>query len=341
MQRLEGLQVLRALAAILVVFYHTFYALEYHRDPCWLCTHSSWSKSMVFGVDVFFVISGFIVSTVAERETSAVRFFLKRVWKIVPLYYAVTLVEYYWKTADGHPPRWEQVWKSLLFVRQAGGPVLIHGWTLVYEMWFYSVLFVLMLLGVRRLGWAGFVAMAVLGWWKWPLLLLFAGGCLVGELAKRVVAPEWLGAFLLLGGVFWWLGLSWQGESFGPDFNWDRALGDHLWRVKRYGVPAMMIVAGVVLPGWRQAKMPQVGVFLGDASYAIYICQQIGLVYAGMYVNQVHGMGYALLTTALCTAIGVTVHLAWERPFGQSWRRIYDLPVLRAPGLRETPGASS
>jgi peptidoglycan/LPS O-acetylase OafA/YrhL len=111
--------------------------------------------------------------------------------------------------------------------------------------------------------------------------------------------------------------------------------------VKRYGVPAMMIVAGVVLPGWRQAKMPQVGVFLGDASYAIYICQQIGLVYAGMYVNQVHGMGYALLTTALCTAIGVTVHLAWERPFGQSWRRIYDLPVLRAPGLRETPGASS
>lgn len=333
---------LRALAAILVVFYHTFYSLEYHKDPCWLCTHTAWSKSMVFGVDVFFVISGFIVSTVAERETSAVRFFLKRVWKIVPLYYAVTLVEYYWKTSDGYQPAWEQVWKSLLFVRQPGGPVLIHGWTLVYEMWFYSVLFLLMLLGVRRLGWAGFVAMSVLGWYRWPLLLLFAGGCLVGEVAKRYEAPRWLGGMLLGGGIVWWLGLSWQGEQFGPGFNWDAAFGNHMWRVQRFGGPAMMIVAGVVWPAWRRAKMPKVWVFLGDASYAIYICQQIGLVYAGMYVDRVHGIPYAVLTTLLCTAIGVTVHVAWERPFGQGWRKIYDFVLFREPGVRgETPGASS
>jgi len=87
--------------------------------------------------------------------------------------------------------------------------------------------------------------------------------------------------------------------------------------------------------------MPKLLVFLGDASYPIYICQQIGLVYAGMYVERVHGMPYAILTTLLCVAIGVTVHLAWERPFGQAWRRIYDLPFLRTAELRETPGAIS
>ncbi|MBM3759913.1 MAG: acyltransferase [Acidobacteria bacterium] len=341
MQRLEGLQVLRALAAIAVVFYHTFYALTLHKDPCWLCQNESWRKSMIFGVDVFFVISGFIVSTVAERETSPFRFLLKRVWKIVPLYYAVSLIEYQWKTQAGHQPTLEQVWRSMVFLRQPGGPVLIHGWTLVYEMWFYSATAVLLLFGFRRIGIWGCLVMLAMGLYQWPLLLLFAGGCAIGEAAKVVVAPRWLGALMLLGGLGWWTWLSWQGASFGPSFNWEAAFGNHQWRVERYALPALLVVAGTVLPSWRSAQMPKLLVFLGDASYPIYICQQIGLVYAGMYVERVHGMPYAILTTLLCVAIGVTVHLAWERPFGQAWRRIYDLPFLRTAELRETPGAIS
>ncbi len=341
MQRLEGLQVLRALAAIAVVFYHTFYALALHHDPCWLCENESWRKSMIFGVDVFFVISGFIVSSVAGRETSAGRFFLKRVWKIVPLYYVVSLIEYYWKTQNGIQPNWAQVWKSMLFLRQPGGPVLIHGWTLVYEMWFYSVLAVLMVLGFRKLGWWGFAAMLAMGLYQWPLLLLFAGGCLIGEAAKVYTAPRWMGWLMLVAGVGWWVWLSWEGSFYGTEFNWESAFGNHLWRVKRYGLPAMLVVAGTVMPAWRSAKMPEWLVFLGDASYPIYICQQIGLVYAGMYVERIHGMWYAALTTALCVSIGVFVHVAWERPFGQSWRRIYDLAPPRELGLRETPGATS
>lgn len=341
MQRLEGLQVLRALAAIAVVFYHTFYALTLHSDPCWLCQHESWRKSMIFGVDVFFVISGFIVSSVADREKSASRFLVKRIWKVVPLYYAVSLIEYYWKTQGGNQPTAEQVWRSLFFMRQPGGPVLIHGWTLVYEMWFYGVLALLILVGLRHIGWWGCAAMLVMGWYQWPLLLLFAGGCAIGEVAKLKVAPQWLGALMLAGGIGWWVWLSWEGSFYGPEFNWERAFGDHRWRVERYGLPALLVVAGTVLPAWRHAPMPRPLVFLGDASYPIYICQQIGLVYAGVYVERVHGMAYALLTTLLCTAIGVGVHLAWERPFGHAWRRLYDLPFLRTAGLRETPGATS
>lgn len=341
MQRLEGLQVLRALAAIAVVFYHTFYALEIHHDPCWLCTHESWRKSMIFGVDVFFVISGFIVSSVADRETSAFRFLLKRVWKIVPLYYAVSCIEYYWKTQAGQQPTLEQVLRSMFFIRQSGGPVLIHGWTLVYEMWFYAVLSVIILLGLRNIAWWGAAAMLLMGWYRWPLLMLFAGGCLIGELAKRWQAPRWIGFALLVAGLGWWNYLSYEGSFYAPDFNWESAFGNHKWRVERYGIPALLVVAGVVLPVWRSAPMPRWLVFLGDASYPIYICQQIGLVLAGNYVNLIHGMSYAWVTTALCVAIGIGVHLAWERPFGHAWRRVYDLPFLRTPGLRETPGATS
>jgi exopolysaccharide production protein ExoZ len=341
MQRLEGLQVLRALAAIAVVFYHTFYALNLHADPCWLCQNESWRKSMIFGVDVFFVISGFIVSSVAHRETSAGRFLLKRIWKIVPLYYAVSVIEYYWKTNAGIQPTLDQVWRSMMFMRQPGGPVLIHGWTLVYEMWFYSVMALLLLFGFRNIGWWGCAAMLAMGLYQWPLLLLFAGGCLIGETAKRFTAPAWVGGLSLAMGILWWVWLSWDGSKYVAGFNWEAAFGNHQWRVERFGVPAMLVVAGIVLPAWRHARMPSWLVFLGDASYPIYICQQIGLVWGGWYVDRIHGMSYAALTTALCVAIGIAVHLVWERPFGHSWRRLYDLPLLRTAGLRETPGAIS
>lgn len=341
MQRLEGLQVLRALAAIMVVFYHTFYALTLRQDPCWLCQNSSWRSSMVFGVDVFFVISGFIVSTVAERETNAGRFLIKRIWKIVPLYYAVSALEYWWKMNGGNEPTLTQVLKSMFFIRQSGGPVLIHGWTLVYEMWFYSAMALLILLGFRRIGWWGAAVMLVMGWYQWPLLVLFSAGCVVGELSKRWTAPAVVGALCLAAGIGWWMWLSYEGASYGPAFNWDSAFGNHAWRLKRFGVAAVLVVAGVVLPAWRNASMPRWLVFLGDASYPIYICQQIGLVYAGLYANYIHGMAYSLVTTALCVSIGIAAHLLWERPYGQAWRRLYALPGPRTAELRETPGATS
>jgi len=341
MQRLESLQVLRALAAIAVVFYHTFYSLVSHGDSCWLCQNESWRKSMIFGVDVFFVISGFIVSTVAERETSASRFLVKRIWKVVPLYYAVSLIEYYWKTSDGIQPAWDQVWRSMAFVRQPAGPVLIHGWTLVYEMWFYGVLTLLLLMGLRHIGWWACAAMVAMGLYQWPLLLLFAGGCAIGELAKKITLPRWAGVLVLGAGIGWWMWLSWEGSFYPSTFNWEAAFGNHRWRVERYALPALLVVAGTVMPVWRNASMPSILVFLGDASYPIYICQQIGLVYAGAYSGKVNGMPYAFLTTALCVAIGVSVHLLWERPYGHFWRKLYDLPGLRAPALRDTPGATS
>ena len=340
MQRLDSLQVLRAVAAIAVVFYHTFYALVLSGDGCWLCENESWRKSMIFGVDVFFVISGFIVSAVAERETSAGRFLVKRIWKVVPLYYLMTAIEYWFKSLMGVTPKWDQVWKSLLFFRQPTGPVLIHGWTLVYEMWFYCILTALIALGVRRLGWWGAALMLAMGWYRWPLLLLFAGGCVIGEVAKIWTAPRWLGLVLMLCGVAWWMALSWQGAAYAKDFNWEVAFGNHLWRVERFGLPALLVVASVVLPAWRSALMPTWLVFLGNASYPIYICQQVGLVLGGAYFAWMGGLSYAITVTLICVGLGVTVHLLWERPYGHAWKALYMRPLPRLE-LRDTPGARS
>ncbi len=128
---IKNLQVLRASAALLVAYYHFGY-----NDI----------KVGFFGVDIFFIISGFIMSYVLFKNKR--NFFLKRVIKIVPMYYIVTiLISILWFLwphlfhnvfVDG-----SSLIKSLLFIpysKFTSGPILSSGWTLNYEMYFYLAL---------------------------------------------------------------------------------------------------------------------------------------------------------------------------------------------------------
>ncbi len=98
-----------------------------------------------FGVDAFFVISGYVM--MLSTQISGERFFVKRLIRIVPTYYALTLVVFIIAlvfpsllnntTADS-----VHLVKSLLFIpfdKNGTGhaPILFLGWTLNYEMYFY------------------------------------------------------------------------------------------------------------------------------------------------------------------------------------------------------------
>src|SRR5262249_39672775 len=127
---LDSLQALRAVAALSVVLYHIDFI-----------------GRGAFGVDIFFVLSGFIIChvTAADRQ----HFLLKRLIRIVPLYWARTLVvcalalaapRLLQTTSDS----WMGLLKSLFFIpyeKESGRvyPVLFLGWTLNYEMFFYVV----------------------------------------------------------------------------------------------------------------------------------------------------------------------------------------------------------
>jgi exopolysaccharide production protein ExoZ len=174
---LANLQVLRALAALGVVFYHTDYRAfdDIHTD--------------LNGVSMFFVISGFIMCYVTRKDPSG--FFEKRLIRIVPLYWVLTLTVLVLNTYGltnpvvtfpamlGHGFSSLQSWiagysrnlfdgevglrllKSLLFVPTAPGeyPIIGVGWTLNLEMFFYFV-FGLALLVTRT--WAPILACIVL-----------------------------------------------------------------------------------------------------------------------------------------------------------------------------------
>ena len=153
-----NLHVLRALAALAVAFLHI----------TWEAGLGLPFKVGGYGVDVFFVISGFIMSY--QRSESAGDFAKRRIIRIVPFYWCATLVVFAVAAAFPHLLRstradFIQLVCSLLFIPRETDyaglyPTLVLGWSLNYEMYFYAV-FALCLAIVPRI--APVVCAAMIG----------------------------------------------------------------------------------------------------------------------------------------------------------------------------------
>lgn len=179
MERLAGIQALRFGAALMVVGAHLIPGFEN------IGRH---------GVDVFFVISGFIMVYTSEALFGQVgaprRFLLNRLTRIVPLYWLMTLL-----TASIQHPTAAHTAMSLLFVPVDGLPVLSVGWSLNIEMFFYLA-FSMALLVARRiavqlvcgvliglvlLGLSCDLPSAIKVYWATPQMLWFVIGMLLGN----------------------------------------------------------------------------------------------------------------------------------------------------------------
>lgn len=101
------------------------------------------------GVDIFFIISGFVMMTSTQEDVNS--FFLKRMIRVIPLYWFLTIILfllalYLPSTLINAKPLLPDLLKSLFFIpfnRDGGGhsPLLFLGWTLNYEMYFYGIFF--------------------------------------------------------------------------------------------------------------------------------------------------------------------------------------------------------
>ncbi|MEY2479322.1 MAG: hypothetical protein QOI04_249 [Verrucomicrobiota bacterium] len=149
--RQPGLDLLRALAIVLVVFYHA--GIFGFKLPHGL-QHYGW-----IGVDLFFVLSGYLIagqlikSFARGQRPSLRRFFYRRALRILPAY-LVVLAVYVFLPSLREFPEMPPAWKFLAFVQNIGlhgGTAFSHAWSLCIEAQFYLVLpFLLVLLA--RLG---------------------------------------------------------------------------------------------------------------------------------------------------------------------------------------------
>ncbi|MBB2200964.1 acyltransferase family protein [Gluconacetobacter tumulisoli] len=332
-----SIQYLRAMAAIGVVLFHQFQNI--FPDV----------RFFQHGVDLFFVISGFIMIALTDgRDIGPRHFYLDRIARIVPPYWAATALTILLAAGGIFTPSVTDrspghLLASLLFIPAWGPgghiwPTLYLGWTLQYEVFFYLVFGALLMLdGSRRLGVVAvlFGTLVMLGatWpprtpaltiYTSPLLLEFLAGMVLGRLygiRLNRMPGRWIaGATAALTIGFLLL----------IPFHHDLLFG-----------AGAIVIASAALSLERAGYMPRSRILLelGAASYAIYLFQQIAFDMTGKIVGKAASLsGLPVLTTTLlhpanvlaALLLGVMMHRYLEKPLTEQARIFLNLKTRGA-----------
>ena len=321
--RLDCVQLLRAIAAIAVVDQHV---------P--ILGNGAW------GVDLFFVISGFIMCYVTEA--SGEHFFAKRVIRVVPLYWLGTFAVF--SIALGAPKLLNNTTanpldlvRSLLFIPFMKGsevhPVMFLGWTLNYEMLFYVLFAISMKMSHRhRAGIcsAFILAIVLLGhiarpestelkFWTNSIMIEFLFG-MVCYLIWKPSSPSPPGnpkVAFLLANLF-------LGIAFLACMPVVRPLIHHDVRFIKYGIFAALGFHFTVR-GLAETKLPKPIVLLGDASYSLYLFHPYlvqGFVKTTGLLLVPNAFSYlvAFVIIVLCCVVALLSYFLIERPMTEFLR---------------------
>lgn len=284
-RRLVLLQVLRGVAALMVVIGHAI-----HQSPGFESAFPTeyWKQGWQAGVDLFFVISGFVMVYVTnKREQSPKQFLAMRAARIVPIYWFFTLASAL--TIIVAPQLYranelsvKHLVLSMLFVPHLTAssgwtPLIKQGWTLNYEVFFYILFAIAMAISLRHraalavaalftfaasgwaLQWAG-LPIGVLGFYFQPVILEFAFGMLIaaaflrGKLDTMKVPVAGL---LIVGGFVAMLVLTPTADLTNRTLIW--------------GIPAAGIVVGALAFEHRVSLRLRLLQSIGDTSYSIYL----------------------------------------------------------------------
>jgi exopolysaccharide production protein ExoZ len=325
-----SVQYLRAIAAIMIVLFHIPFI---HKVPG---VHVNGDSHVLnAGVDIFFVVSGFIMwYTTRGRKLSPYRFMLNRLLRIVPLYWIVTILmltilllkpdllksstfnsfhilSSFFFLPWPHPVFSSEIW-----------PLVIPGWSLNYEIFFYIIFcFSLSMTTGQSLVYQCTVFGAIL------LSASFSGNYTIREFYGDAIILEFLLGVLLGALVTNGYRLSARKSLFLLAASIFLIFASSLWHWPRFfqwGIPACGIVAGVVFYELSH-KVPQVKWLktLGDASYSIYLLH--GMLIALMvklsssvgFENAISLSDRIMLTSMLIflsCAVGVLSFFLIEKP---------------------------
>jgi peptidoglycan/LPS O-acetylase OafA/YrhL len=150
--RILQLDILRIIAVFLVLGRHAdgFPVDEYGRLVSFLT--DTWARCGWIGVDLFFVLSGFLVSGILFREyidREAIdfkRFLIRRGFKIYPAFYTLILITIIGAIGQNLTLDRHRVWSELLFVQNYFPALWTHTWSLAVEEHFYLLLPVVLVL---------------------------------------------------------------------------------------------------------------------------------------------------------------------------------------------------
>jgi len=288
-KQLYLIQVLRGIASLLVVLFHITTILDQYTEKTYLYNIFYFGYS---GVDIFFVLSGFIITYTSinsiNSQKNIISFYKKRFIRIFPIYWLffifflllqIIFPSYY---ATPFKLNFSNVFSSILLFPKH---IMINGvsWTLTYELFFYILFSTIFLFPNKKVFFRIiFVSILVLflqnlfnlklatnnSWLNLllsPMNIEFFLGVLVALFYKKIskqtskfiifvgIALLFIAAFFITNGI----------RLYNYNFN----------RVIYFGFPAFLIVLGAVSLERKThgIKIPILFLSLGDASYSLYL----------------------------------------------------------------------
>lgn len=334
---LDGVQLLRGVAALLVVVGHALSEAE----QMLLNGYPRWNFPWGIGVDIFFVISGFIMvytsRNLFSRRDSVIEFIKRRAIRIIPLYYiftALMVLAIFIKPDQLNSASFslERLLASLAFIpvedsRGTFRPILGLGWTLNYEMFFYAIFSGLIWLPRKHavtalLAALGLIVLTVNYWpvsvpaltfWSDSIILEFGIGAILGwAYSMQDSERPWLGASVAIVMVAYYF-LVWKHDT--PD------------RVSTFGVLAALTLYLAVWH-WPYSEERRLNIFrvIGDSSYSLYLSHPFSLavvkmVYAKSFLAG-SGTSYVIVATLVATVVSVIIYKFVEQPLVRVGKKV-------------------
>ena len=274
LKTLPNLEYLRGLAALLVFVSHYAQNFSLSDSPEWVFVESFGN----FGVDLFFVLSGFVITISVWDRTRAhfPNFIIGRARRLLPLYLVLTiLASALILIADAAginfsiPPfSISHFLASATFTSQTFGfgyPVLAQGWTLEFEVGFYLISAIAIVLSKPGL------ARLVI-----TVILLGSIGLAISQLYFEFLFGVIIGGIYKLGRL--------SDVNVNSSLVWAFAgiavllaalLGDISSRWWSWGLPAAMAVLSLSLA--KNTALNQFAITVGQVSYPFYLAQWLTL----------------------------------------------------------------
>src|SRR5579875_525850 len=333
-RKYSGLQVLRITAAFMVLVMHSMFFASERLKPGF----HIWGQGAT-GVDIFFVLSGFVMVYSSTKLFNAPggwkTFARRRIIRIIPMYWLATSVKLAVMLlsaglilhARGNAA---YVIESYLFIpcRDSSGtpgPLLGVGWTLYFEMFFYALFTAALFLRTNIYRFAGWILIPLgLGAFlykpDWPVALFYLNntrlfeffyGMLIARicLTRKKTFPLSLSLPLMAAGIAGLLA-PWPEAYHVP------GLAD--------GASAAALIFAMASVEDRLSRIPRIVLYLADASYAIYLFHPLIAPAAPLLLMKMH-LIHPWLSVAISVfsglAAGAIIHSLIEAPLTQWLQR--------------------
>lgn len=328
MQQFQSIHYLRGVAALMVVIFHIHSGIDFMRHAA---GDNSWLRG---GVDIFFVISGFVmVASTSGKSVSPRELFVRRCQRIVPLYWLATLIMIM-IMITAIPGEFLFKLGSMFFVPMANPnsglmePVVEPGWTLNYEMFFYALFALSLLIAERWRFWLLALLLislatlslifrpdGVISFYTNPILLDFLFGMVIAKFKMK--GPT---IFIPFG--------------FATMYFVYPQIGGH---VVALGIPAACIVMGAV-GSESKVRSFRTLTLIGDASYSIYLFHLLALgVLAKHWTSLGIDTAYFIpIAILFVLALALPVHVLIERPIIAFFGRINAQSATRSASTADS-----